>query len=92
MATEYMRELVNDIDLTLGAPETEDEHYMQYKRRRESLVVRLRNEALKASKPDAIMEIIFNLRPDDWARIANRIMDNIEEEERNEQEANDGDN
>ena len=89
MATEYLRELVADIDLRIGAPRTEGEYYMQYKARRDSLASRLRYEALKASKPDVIMEIIFNLRLDDWARVANRIMDNIEEEERNEQEVND---
>ena len=86
MATEFMRELVADIDLTMGAPRTEKEHYLQYKRRRESLMRRLRHEPLKASKPDVIMEILFNMRLDDWARVANRIMDNVEEEERNERE------
>ena len=86
MATEFMRELVADIDLRIGAPRTEVEYYLQYKARRDSLARRLRDEALKASKPDVIMEILFNMRLDDWARVSNRIMDNVEEEERNERE------
>ena len=86
MATEYLRELVADIDLRIGAPRTEVEYYLHYKARRDSLASRLRYEALKASKPDVIMEILFNMRLDDWARVSNRIMDNVEEEERNERE------
>ena len=97
MATEYIRALVNDIDLA----EDSSQHWnLRHNTRREELVKRLKSEVESdfsvasflarthdARRPQALREFLVSMSYADWARIAGRIMDDIEEEEeRNERE------
>ena len=94
MVSEYMRELISDIDSAI-VPSSEGEQMWLM---RQELMRRLIGSAdmftsgkvgLIYTTPApsiSLEELLRSMTHDDWYRVAGRIMDDIEEEARNERE------